>query len=263
MTFRVLKQYFGFLALDSVHFAHGKAGNILRGAFGMVATPLPEVSVPLPSGLAEPPRPFVFRAAHLDGATIPPGGSFELGVNFFDLKRPLVPLFAAAFSELERTGLGPRRPRVVLQPLQQGVVVEVDLREAEPVNAVAIRFSTPTELKGNPTAAQIPFGVLFGRIRDRVSTLATLYGAGAPEVDFKALGERAQLIGPGRADLHYEEVMRISSRTGQTHDIGGFTGTVEYEGEMGEFMPWLRAAALTGIGRHTVWGNGVIDIVVR
>jgi len=54
------------------------------------------------------------------------------------------------------------------------------------------------------------------------------------------------------------EVMRRSSRTGQTHTIGGFTGSAIYAGELTEFMPFLRAAWWTGVGRHTVWGNGVI-----
>ena len=63
-------------------------------------------------------------------------------------------------------------------------------------------------------------------------------------------------------DLQYHEVSRRSSRTGAVHGIGGFTGTMEYEGEVAEFLPYLRAAWWTGAGRHTVWGNGVIEVDV-
>ena len=53
---------------------------------------------------------------------------------------------------------------------------------------------------------------------------------------------------------------RRSTRTGQVHPLGGFAGWAEYEGELAEFLPWLRAAYWTGVGRHTVWGYGAISI---
>jgi hypothetical protein len=42
--------------------------------------------------------------------------------------------------------------------------------------------------------------------------------------------------------------------------VGGFTGFATYIGEMGEFLPILRAAEWTGVGRQTVWGNGAIKL---
>jgi hypothetical protein len=53
---------------------------------------------------------------------------------------------------------------------------------------------------------------------------------------------------------------RKSARTGQTHPLSGFRGTVRYAGELGEFVPLLRAACYTGIGRQTVWGHGEIEL---
>jgi hypothetical protein len=35
---------------------------------------------------------------------------------------------------------------------------------------------------------------------------------------------------------------------------------VRYEGELSEFVPLLRAACRTGVGRQTVWGHGEIAI---
>jgi hypothetical protein len=64
-----------------------------------------------------------------------------------------------------------------------------------------------------------------------------------------------------RCEIQPVEAERRSSRTGQVHPIGGFTGMAEYEGELGEFLPCLEAAAFTGVGRHTVWGNGEIRTV--
>jgi hypothetical protein len=37
-------------------------------------------------------------------------------------------------------------------------------------------------------------------------------------------------------------------------------GEVTYEGELSEFMPYLRAAKWVGVGRQTVWGKGVTEV---
>jgi CRISPR/Cas system endoribonuclease Cas6 (RAMP superfamily) len=59
-----------------------------------------------------------------------------------------------------------------------------------------------------------------------------------------------------------EERERRSSRTGQTHSIGGFVGSAEYEGDdLAEFLPWLEVARYTGVGRQAVWGKGEIRVV--
>ena len=41
---------------------------------------------------------------------------------------------------------------------------------------------------------------------------------------------------------------------------GGFVGEADYEGNLTEFVPFLKAAEWTGVGRHTVWGKGAILI---
>jgi hypothetical protein len=58
-----------------------------------------------------------------------------------------------------------------------------------------------------------------------------------------------------RCAVHQVDVDRRSSRTGQVHSIGGFVGEAEYEGELDEFLAYLRTAKWTGVGRQTVWGR--------
>ena len=81
---------------------------------------------------------------------------------------------------------------------------------------------------------------------------------GALTIDFRAFGERAALVRMTRCEIEQVEVVRRSSRTGQVHPIGGFIGEAEYEGDLTEFVPFLRAAKWTGVGRQTVWGKGEI-----
>jgi hypothetical protein len=310
LTFEFYRFRFQFRSTGTLYFPPYKSGNIVRGAFGRIfrklvcipscldamtcdvraSCPYARVFEPQatrgegPSGLADWPRPFVFRAAHLDGRTIQQEEAFHFHVHIFDVHDPALPYFVLAFAQLARDGLGPGRGRAELTFVDQ-----LDLNEArvaqvfdgeqflmrklaapnmvelsekrEPVGRVRVRFVTPTELKAGHQVADRPeFGILFGRLRDRISTLRALYGAGPLEIDFRAMGERAAAVRMTRCKLQQTEADRLSSRTGQRHPLGGFVGEAEYEGELGEFLPYLRLGKWVGVGRQTVWGKGEMEL---
>jgi hypothetical protein len=218
----------------------------------------PAADGPGPSGFADLPRPFVFRAMHLDGRRIAPGEAFAFGVNLFDLQPGALAHLTAALAELVREGFGPGRGRAELAEVSPAELSVMPLDPLpEPVGHVFVRFVTPTELKG---ADRPEFAVLAGRIRDRISKLGELYGDGPLDMDFRGFGERAARVSMTRCELRHLHVERRSSRTGQTHSIGGFVGEAEYAGELAEFVPFLRAAKWTGVGRQTVWGKGEIEV---
>jgi len=306
VQFEFLRLRFHFEAIDSIVFPAGKAANVVRGAFGTIlrqiaCTPActgnghqpgcvyARIFEPKaahregPSGLADWPRPFVFRTAHLDSREIQSAGRFHLDVHLFDLAQPSLSHFVQALGQLAVEGLGPRRGRARLASVEQlslddavaqrvfdGEKLAAPLAPSAvsltacggPVGHACVRFLTPTELKSEDGLAEQPeFQVLFARIRDRLSTLAALYGAGPLAIDFRGMGERAAGVRMTHCALRSEHVARRSSRTGQVHALGGFTGEAEYAGDLAEFLPYLRAARWTGVGRHTVWGNGEIRVV--
>ena len=288
-TFEFYRFRFHFRAAEQVHFPRGKSANLVRGAFGTVlresVTPADyarlfepgTVSGNGPSGLKDWPRPFVFRVAHLDGLTIAPAGSFFLDVHVFDLRSPVLPQFRAAFAQLALRGIGPGRGRTELERVEQldledrGTMVEEEpcapsLLSLDPESGmlprVRVAFLTPTELKSDGARVERPvFPILFARLRDRISTLRTLYGAGPLEVDFFGMGLRAGAVRLNWYKLVRERAIRKSGRTGQVHPLGGFTGEAEYEGELAEFLPWLRVARWVGVGRQTVWGKGDLRVI--
>lgn len=305
MLFTFHRLRFHFHAAGTIFFPEGKPGNILRGAFGLLfrkvtcvtecdsalhcpleqECPYSRVFEPrpgrVPSGLADAPRPFVFRASHLDGQTVTPGSTFHFDVNLFEEIPGSVPYFVLAFQRLALEGLGPRRGKARLERVElldiEGRVkgalfdgarlreelhpIVIDLGQPEFAESLTVRFLTPTELKAGHTLAERPeFGVLMARIRDRVSTLRALYGAGPLELDFRRFAAEAA---PGKmthCEIRHIEMERTSRRTGQTHPLGGFAGWARYEGDLGSFVPFLRAACFTGVGRQTVWGKGEIAV---
>ncbi len=282
MTFDLYSFRFVFSALDPIVFPPGQPGNILRGAFGnafrgIVCSPdcrgarqcptrnscdyarifEPASAGPGPSGLRDQPRPFVFRAAYLDGRTIHPLERFWFDVNLFETRNPPLESFAQAIGRLAKDGLGPLRGRANLVSVEQRPISIAFEPNPAPVRTLRVEFVTPTELKNDDQLVDRPeFDVLFARARDRVSTLRALYGPGPLEIDFRAMGERASAIRMTRCELRHVEAERRSSRTGQVHGIGGFVGVAEYEGDLSEFIPFLEAAQWAGIGRQCVWGKG-------
>jgi len=222
------------------------SANNLRGAFGSALKKTdPDAYARFfapkrgddagPSGLTDPPRPFVFRML----------GPLEVGLNLFLTREPAVELFTRVMGELGTLSSvsGTERRHLPLSG------------SAGPVRRIRIHFLTPTEIKGSE---QPEFGVLLARIRDRVSTLRELYGDGALAIDFKGFGERASRVPMTRCELIPVTAARTSRGTGQSHSLGGFTGLAEYDGDLAEFLPYLEIARWTGVGRQTVWGKGEI-----
>lgn len=256
-----------FAARDGLHFPPGKAANVLRGAFGMALARgggerlFESRAGDGPSGLADPPRPFVFRVRHLDGATARPGERFSVGINLFTMEAEARDLAARAFADAGREGFGPGRGRAeLLACAGETVSIELAPRPDAP-ERIRVEFVTPTELKHEGGLAERPeFGIVGARIRDRVAALRTLYGPGPPSINFAAFGARAVEVRMTRCELHEVALERRSSRTGQTHPIGGFTGVAEYAGALAEFLPYLEAARWTGVGRQAVWGKGEIQV---
>jgi hypothetical protein len=312
VDFKFYPLRFEFIAKQSLFFPPGKASNILRGALGVIFRSIacvpecqqsgnartceirntcpyarifePVADGPGPSGLADSPRPFVFRARHLDGHTIQPGQPFYFDLNVFSLEPDTLAYFVLTFAALAREGLGPSRGKAELQCVRrlaagelpeqiiyssagqmmagfvEPVTLSLEPRATAPAK-IRIGFLSPTELKHDHRIAARPeFPILFGRIRDRISTLRALYGEGPVEMDYQASGARAALIKTTNCEMRREESGRRSTRTGQVHSIGGFTGAADYEGDLSEFIPWLEAARFTGVGRQAVWGKGEISI---
>ena len=133
-SFSVWPFRFHFRAVDGVYFPDDKAANVLRGAFGGIFRKLtcvpecegverceiasdcpyarifePRQELALasgPSGLGDWPRPFVFRALHLDGRRLAVGEEFYFDLILFEAPEKALPYFVLAFREVGRCGGG-------------------------------------------------------------------------------------------------------------------------------------------------------------
>jgi hypothetical protein len=228
--------------------------NFLRGALGKALhDPDPEAyrrwfaprSDEGPSGLRDAPRAFVIRAAD---QSVGAGARFEFDFHLFDIRDGAVERAVRAIARFAD-----------IESVEGTDLLRLSIDSSSSASRVRVCFVTPTELKG---AEQPEFSILFARLRDRISTLRELYQDGPLEIDFKAMAERAAKIRMTRCDIEHAHAERTSRSTGCTHSLGGFIGVAEYEGELGEFLPYLEIGRYTGVGRQTVWGKGAIHAVV-
>ena len=194
LTFSLFPLRFVFLARDPIFFPEGKSGNILRGAFGEIFRQIgsrstyarifePRSEGEGPSGLADSPRPFVFRAMHLDGKRITPGEQFHFDLNLFITEDPPLQEIIDTFGQLATRVSVRAAGRAELAEYPNPASVHPMLIDLQPVpervSQIRVRYLTPTELKTEEGLADRPeFPILFSRARDRIATLRALYGAG-------------------------------------------------------------------------------------
>jgi hypothetical protein len=244
-----------FRTLQTQRFPEGKAGNIFRGALGWALRQSdPQAYTEFfeprrtpglgPSGFADPPRPFVLRAGHLEGRTFQTGDCFAVDLLLFRQTAPEIFIRA-----MECIPVGQLHGWTV-----EDLAIPLENRNAG-IHRLTVNFTSPTELKTQGSLAASPdFPILFSRARDRVRAMS----ADDLELDFAGMAQRAQVISLEGHRLRYQNRLRTSSKTGQTHPIGGFLGEADYAGNLDEFLPLLEAASWTGVGRQTVWGKGQI-----
>jgi hypothetical protein len=256
--FFVSAHRFTFRAEERIRFP-AMAANKLRGALGFALRDHDRYFRPKqekgPSGFADPPRPFVLRAHWLNDRTIDAGESFSFDLHLFVADGGCLAAFTTAFKSMTLDGSG-----VQLEAMDDRSIAlsfEPDNFEAR---RISVEFLTPTELKHQGELVEEPtFPVLFTRIRERICALARFYSGINLEPDL--MNEAAQ-VSLTHSSVVHQKAERRSHRTGQTHPLGGFTGTAVYEGALGPFLPWLEAAYWTGVGRQTVWGKGAIRTAV-
>jgi hypothetical protein len=235
-----------------------------------------------PAGMADPPRPFVLRSYCCGEMRLAPGQRFEMDAHLFDFAHPYLRYMVWSLMQLADEGIGPGRARARLISVQRieangtaasvvfdGGTFSPDAERlalrltldppARRIRRVRLSFLTPTEFKFDGGFLREPrFEVLVARARDRINALARFYQNGPLPLDFRGLGERARRVRMYRSQLDNLHSERWSARTGARHEIGGFLGHAEYEGDLNEFLPLLEAAYWTGLGRQTVWGNGAV-----
>ena len=247
-----------------------------------VFEPPPEAQ---PPGAPPPPHPFVIEPP-LDARTqLAAGDHFDFTLLLFGPATRYLPYFVYAFQEMGKRGIGrklngrrarfrlftvssPAAGRVYSQEdhtLISGGSEELHLEVpdpgAPPVGELTLTLLTPLRLKfQNHLQAELPFHVLVRACLRRVSLLFTWFGEGEPRLDYKGLIARAQEVEVVRSSLHWFDWPRYSQRQEQAMLLGGLVGAITYQGNLGEYLPFLHFAEKVHLGKNTTFGLGKVRV---
>jgi hypothetical protein len=232
------------------------------------------------------PRPFIIKPPLQIKETYSPGERLTFDFVLVGKAKDYLPYFIVTFKELSQAGLGRRRAPVDLVGVEsidangESVSVYTGANNlVQPpgefiswesltggnnngngfgnVQRVSLEFLTPTMLKADGLVIRKPtFSTIIKRLRDRINALAYFYCGQGLDIDFKMLGESADGIDIARDSTRWIDSARFSRRRGVSHDLSGFVGEISFEGDLAQFMPYLKLGEYVHVGKNAVFGNG-------
>lgn len=225
---------------------------------------------------SEAPHPYVLTPGPQRGI-LEKGAAVTLNLTLFGHGLRQLPYVIHALTQAGERGLTARRTPLILRSVWQQdethgwqmiYQLGAELRPAAPLipqlppcpPRLQIRLETPLRVKRGghfATPERFDFAALFSGLLRRISLLMTFHGDSALSTDFKALSQAARTVALTRADLHWREYTRYSSRQKTAMQLGGVMGKIELEGaELAPFWPYLWLGQWTHAGKMATMGLG-------
>ncbi|HEX2958405.1 MAG TPA: CRISPR system precrRNA processing endoribonuclease RAMP protein Cas6 [Chitinispirillaceae bacterium] len=120
-----------------------------------------------------------------------------------------------------------------------------------------IEFYSPLVLRkeGRPVGGYDHYS-FFSTLLRRLSSLYVIHCNGTNFEDTKPLLSSWTEQVKAQTSLAYTSATRFSTRQQQHIDYDGFTGKIELSGNIGAFMPFLKAGEIVAVGKNTAFGFG-------
>lgn len=129
------------------------------------------------------------------------------------------------------------------------------------VKGVSISLKTPLRIRRNGALIEaVDFLTIIRNITNRMEAIAKRYGGLADNMEIKQVQILASEVAIVQNQLEMKNIKRYSNRLGEKMDFGGLLGSVQFEGNLTPFVPWLYAAQILHIGRNTTFGMGKIEV---
>lgn len=236
-------------------------------------------------------RPYILEVPTDKQSVYLPGDLLSVDVLLFGKAIHYAPLFVSTFRELGDQGIGKGRKKYRLVHVENRDetkgshrTVYLDGENAtwhSPIvltgreiwegaqnhvqrkGRLAIFFETPLRMKSQGTYTDnLQFSLLIRNILRRMTGLLQFHHDVLPDWNIKNILEKAEQIQLVRQETKWVEYDRYSARQESKMKMGGIVGWALYEGDFGEFLPWLRAAEIVHVGKNTAFDLGRIRISV-
>lgn len=192
-----------------------------------------------------------------------------------------IPYFIFAFEELGRMGIGRNKGKYFIETVisiykdkeiiiydgnshfkdSYRIIESFELViEAAQLNyhQVTFNFITPTRIKyDGKLIVNINFEIFLKNLLRRLSGLANVHCNEKWDLEWKQIIDKAKNgVRTVHSDLKWYDWERYSQRQGTKMKMGGFMGEITFEGELGEFMPFIKLGEYLHVGKGTVFGLG-------
>jgi len=199
-----------------------------------------------------------------------------------------LPYFVFLFDELGRLGIGRERGKYLLEKveglsdfsntqyetiyesrgrfLSNGYKVKtladiVNETSGYTGQTLTINFVTPTRIKyQGKLGSNIDFCVFIKNLLRRISLLSEMHCSSRLDLNYAEIIEKAKKVQTIGSNLHWYDWERYSSRQKTRMKLGGFMGDISFEGDLAEFMPFIKLGEYLHIGKGTVYGLGKYQI---
>ncbi len=229
---------------------------------------------PLLRGINHAPQPLVPLLPPIGGQSMAPGDTVRLGLRV--LGGLAAQEFAALYDAQEGVTtfpIGRDQGRLVLQSREtptrssdlHSIASNQHALTPGPTREVQVTFETPAWLEQHDRLAQnLDFPSLFVNLYRRLTTLCALYGQLTAEDDarlrpLRELAAEVHTVEQRLTPLHWQ---RHSWESNRRHPMHGLVGSLRFAGPLTPFLPYLRLAELTHIGKATSFGLGRFRIEV-
>jgi hypothetical protein len=242
---------------------------------------------PFLRGLETSPRPYVFEPG-TEARVFEPGDPLEFDLLLFGQALDLQAYALLAVERMAAAGLGRQRfpfelARVEAQepsgswrtvldngrPAGSGPSGSSALGPCLPpaelqATRARLHFLTPTRLKVNHRLAPaVDFRSLLFLLLRRTLEIAHCHVPGAqPDWNLRPLLQQADAVRVADSRLTWRDLERYSNRQKQKTPLGGFTGTLDLEGDLAPFAAPLRTAEVLHVGKGATFGLGRVRVEI-
>ncbi|NWF92972.1 MAG: CRISPR system precrRNA processing endoribonuclease RAMP protein Cas6 [Syntrophaceae bacterium] len=240
------------------------------------------------------PHPFVITPPLEEKRIYREGETLLFELTLIGRSIDYLPYFIYTFDELGRMGIGKGKGRYSLESVGQRTMVKGERQETEKdqmstviysgkdkilknnfrilnIDDLAsfnlspltlhLKFLTPTRLKfDGRLSPKLEFHILIRNLIRRISLLSYFHCGEELPLDFRGLIEKAKGVKLQKEDLHWSDWERYSNRQDTKMKMGGFIGSVTFEGVVKEFIPFLLVGEYIHVGKGTSFGLGKYEI---
>jgi len=234
------------------------------------------------------PHPFVIEPPINSKTHYVPDEEITFNLLLIGKAIDYLPYFIYAFTELGKIGIGKKRGKFTVEevrclsytPNSQKALCNKTLYTSQNqiltgtchkfqlmfpkdnTSTLSLKFLTPTRIKFNASlVSKLEFHKLIRVLLRRISNISNFHCKKKLDVDFKGLIERAESITVKHNNLTWYDWERYSSRQDRKMKLGGLVGEITFEGNIGEFMPFIKLGEILHIGKGTSFGLGKYETI--